>query len=564
MTFASVACGDSAATIRLFRIDGRVGARCVVVPRRSRFYVAAVLIAAMSLGGNIVSAAARVAGAQVASVLPAGSPATAQPALAYDPVARATNLAYRSRSGSVLLRAFVDGVWSAPADLGGKIVGAPGLAQAGVLLSVFGRGTDGALWGKFRAATGWSSWQGLGGVLSAGPAAAGWSDGRVDVFVRGTDDALWTRTRQPNGSWTGWTGLGGRLDASPSAAAVGPGALSVAVVGSDHAVYRRSRAAGAWSGWARLGGLTYSAPTATADPATGQRMVFVRGVDNALWTYAGAGWASLGGRLVDGPAAVVSGSARIDVMVRGMDNRLYAKLRRNGSWSAWVQGWPAEAFPAPAAGLLDRDWTVIPTSAKVVALTFDAGGDAAGLAAIRATLQRKNVPATFFLKGGWVLSYPAEANEIVNAGFVVGNHTMTHPYLTQKSDAVVLSEVRQAESAIFNAAGAEARPLFRFPYGDVNSHVIDLVNSLGYVPVRWTVDTLGWKGMKDDKGVTTGITTATVIRRVLGGLRNGEIVLMHVGAAPDGTTLDAAALPTVIDQIQRAGYRFVTMRALTG
>lgn len=38
------------------------------------------------------------------------------------------------------------------------------------------------------------------------------------------------------------------------------------------------------------------------------------------------------------------------------------------------------------AALLGRDWTRIPTDRKIVALTFDAGGNDAGVAAILATL----------------------------------------------------------------------------------------------------------------------------------------------------------------------------------
>lgn len=34
---------------------------------------------------------------------------------------------------------------------------------------------------------------------------------------------------------------------------------------------------------------------------------------------------------------------------------------------------------------------------------------------------------------------------------------------------------------------------------------------------------------------------------------------MHLGAAPDGSTLDASALPQVIAEARSAGYGFVTL-----
>jgi peptidoglycan/xylan/chitin deacetylase (PgdA/CDA1 family) len=46
-------------------------------------------------------------------------------------------------------------------------------------------------------------------------------------------------------------------------------------------------------------------------------------------------------------------------------------------------------------------------------------------------------------------------------------------------------------------------------------------------------------------------------------LQPGEIVLMHIGSNPDdGSTLDADALPQVIDRISAAGYGFATLDAL--
>jgi hypothetical protein len=47
------------------------------------------------------------------------------------------------------------------------------------------------------------------------------------------------------------------------------------------------------------------------------------------------------------------------------------------------------------------------------------------------------------------------------------------------------------------------------------------------------------------------------LQRVISALRPGEIVLMHVGAATDGSTLDADALPAMITAIQARGFSLV-------
>lgn len=214
---------------------------------------------------------------------------------------------------------------------------------------------------------------------------------------------------------------------------------------------------------------------------------------------------------------------------------------------------PPAPFPAP---LRNQDLTVVPGAGRVVALTFDAGANAAGLPKILSALSAKGVAGTFFLTGNWVEANPGGVGQIVSAGHRVANHSMTHPGFTGLTGAQITQQVRGAEQAIL-AAGADSRPLFRFPFGERDARTIAAVNDLGYVAVRWTVDTLGWKG-------TSGGASAQVVAdRTLAGLQPGEIVLMHIGSNPDdGTTLDADALPGIIDRISAAGYGFVTLDVL--
>ena len=218
----------------------------------------------------------------------------------------------------------------------------------------------------------------------------------------------------------------------------------------------------------------------------------------------------------------------------------------------------AAAQPLPP-GLGGRNWTAIPAAPKVVALTFDAGANADGVPSILATLGKYHVPATFFLTGNFVRDFPSASKAIAAAGERIGDHSVSHPYFTKLTDAQILDQVLTAQAQIKQVTGADPWPWFRFPYGDYNPHTISVVNSAGFVPVGWTVDTLGWEG------TSGGITTQTVLNRVLASARPGEIVLMHCGSNPDDhSTLDAAALPAVIQNLQARGYSFVTIDALRG
>lgn len=217
----------------------------------------------------------------------------------------------------------------------------------------------------------------------------------------------------------------------------------------------------------------------------------------------------------------------------------------------------APPFPFPES-LRGQDLTVLPGAGRVVALTFDAGANAAGLPKILSTLSSKGVAGTFFLTGNWAANNAQGVSQIVAAGHRVANHSMTHPGFTGLDTGQITQQVRGAEQAIL-AAGGDPRPLFRFPYGERDARTIAAVNTLGYVAVRWTVDTLGWKG------TSGGASVQSVADRVRAGLQPGEIVLMHIGSNPDdGSTLDADALPQVIDSIRAAGYGFTTLDAALG
>jgi peptidoglycan/xylan/chitin deacetylase (PgdA/CDA1 family) len=210
-------------------------------------------------------------------------------------------------------------------------------------------------------------------------------------------------------------------------------------------------------------------------------------------------------------------------------------------------------FPPALAG---QDVEVVPGAGASVALTFDAGANSAGLPSILQTLAGAGVRGTFFLTGSWAAANPAGVAAIVAGGHRVGNHSQTHPDFTGLPDTAIGDQVRTAEQTI-TAAGADPRPLFRFPFGARDGRTIAAVNNLGYVPVRWSVDTLGWKG------TSGGVTAQQVVDRALSALQPGEIVLMHIGSNPtDGSTLDADALPGMIERMRQAGYGFITLDTL--
>ena len=201
--------------------------------------------------------------------------------------------------------------------------------------------------------------------------------------------------------------------------------------------------------------------------------------------------------------------------------------------------------------------TSIPTKKKVVALTFDAGANADAVKSILATLKAENLPATFFLTGNWVQHYPKQTKQIAARGYTLGNHTWNHPYVTKISSAQFKQELDRTNAIIEKVAGRPSTPWFRFPYGAHVQRNVQSANSFGYVPIGWTEDAAGWLG------TSGGMSVAKVTKRVMAAIKPGAILLMHCGSNPkDRSTLDADALPGIIDKLQAMGYSFTTIDAL--
>jgi len=206
--------------------------------------------------------------------------------------------------------------------------------------------------------------------------------------------------------------------------------------------------------------------------------------------------------------------------------------------------------PAIVAGEIVR----LQTRQHVVALTFDGGGNADGARGVLTVLRREAVPATFFLTGHFVQSFPALAR-VIGRRYPVGNHTVNHFDLLRLSRPAARREITRAATMIQRATGRDTHPYFRFPYGSRNARTLRLTHDLGYASVRWTVDSWGWMGLSQQ-------SVRGAVRRVMDNLVPGEIVLMHLGSSRDHSTIDSKALPAVIRLVRARGYRFVTLAGI--
>ncbi len=149
-------------------------------------------------------------------------------------------------------------------------------------------------------------------------------------------------------------------------------------------------------------------------------------------------------------------------------------------------------------------------------LTFD-DGPGTGTERVLEVLADAGVRATFFMIGEAVEERPETARRVADEGHVIGNHTHTHPKLTELSPERIAWEIEHCSDAIKDATGR--RPtVFRPPFGDIDERIRGLVEGVGMDVILWDVDPQDWR-----------LPGVDAIASELRSAGDDEIVILHDG-----------------------------------
>ncbi|MFE6527039.1 polysaccharide deacetylase family protein [Streptomyces sp. NPDC057794] len=170
-----------------------------------------------------------------------------------------------------------------------------------------------------------------------------------------------------------------------------------------------------------------------------------------------------------------------------------------------------------------------------VGLTFD-DGPSGNTTRLLDTLRQNGLRATMFNQGQYAAANPSLVRAQVTAGMWVGNHSYTHPHLTQLGQAQIESEISRTQQAIAGAGGGTPR-LFRPPYGETNATVKSVAARHGLTEILWHVDSQDWNGASTDAIVQSAAR-----------LTNGQIILMH-----DWSANSLAAIPRIAQGLAARG-----------
>ncbi|MBD2847442.1 polysaccharide deacetylase family protein [Paenibacillus sp. IB182496] len=189
-------------------------------------------------------------------------------------------------------------------------------------------------------------------------------------------------------------------------------------------------------------------------------------------------------------------------------------------------------------------------ASRAVALTFDDWGSDAAITPILDVLAEYEVRASFFLRADGVVRNPNLARAIAEAGHDVGNHTYSHPVITELTTQQLQQEIVQAHRIIAEAIQQPPAMLFRPPTGAFEPEDLAAIAATGYRDiVLFDVDPEDYKRER---------TAQQIVDATLAQAQGGSLVLLHL---LDGTHT-ADALPGIIEGLRARGYAIEPVSAL--
>jgi len=196
--------------------------------------------------------------------------------------------------------------------------------------------------------------------------------------------------------------------------------------------------------------------------------------------------------------------------------------------------------------------TMVKTSQKAVALTFDDGPDPEKTPLVLDVLKKHNARATFFIIGNLAEKQPQLIQKMAAQGNEVANHSYSHKGFASNKIDYFKDEIDKT-NALINELTSQKPVLFRPPGGYLSDNLIELVKEEQLTIAYWT-----WQ--QDSKDWKDGNSAGAIASHIISHIQPGQIILLHDGCSNGAQT--AQAVDILLDKLGRDGYRFITMSEL--
>ncbi|HTJ35932.1 MAG TPA: polysaccharide deacetylase family protein [Dactylosporangium sp.] len=197
-----------------------------------------------------------------------------------------------------------------------------------------------------------------------------------------------------------------------------------------------------------------------------------------------------------------------------------------------------------------------PDAERVVALTFDDGPNEPYTSQILDLLAAHDIRATFFHVGQCVERHPEVAMRVIDAGHVVGNHSLSHRFGTYLRPRAFEREVERTQGILAQVTG-RTPALARTPWLWRQPLLLRMLRRRGLHAVA------GEFGHALEVFQPSGVRMA---RRAVAKTRPGSILIFHDGFDGRGGNRaeTVVAVRETIAGLLARGYRFVTVDELLG
>lgn len=183
---------------------------------------------------------------------------------------------------------------------------------------------------------------------------------------------------------------------------------------------------------------------------------------------------------------------------------------------------------------------------KYIALTFDDGPNSTTTNEVIDKLEKYGIVASFFLVGNNIDDESAKAvKRAYDLGCEIDNHSRTHSNMTELSAEEIKAEYDYTDGKVYEITGEHTK-FFRPPYIAVHQIVFDNID----VPFIAGIGANDW----EDR-----VTAEMRARMILKQAKDGDIILLHDA---EGNSMTVEALDTIIPELQKQGYKFVTVTEL--
>ncbi|MEV6975652.1 polysaccharide deacetylase family protein [Kitasatospora sp. NPDC093806] len=189
-----------------------------------------------------------------------------------------------------------------------------------------------------------------------------------------------------------------------------------------------------------------------------------------------------------------------------------------------------------------------PRTGRNVALTFHGSGDPKLATALLEIAEQRGVGLTVMVVGSWLDQQPQLARRILDGGHELGNHTQNHQNISAMTPDKARAEIAQCAERLQRLTGSIGRWFRPSAAQYATPMVRDQAKAVGYEHV------LSFDVDPRDYGDPSA---AELQRRVLGSVRGGSVVALHLGHQ---CTVDA--LPAILDGLGKAGLTPVTASRL--